>query len=131
MKRAIMVCAIGVLILASTAVFIREKATPGSQAYVFLDFVNNGPTDVTLQSTVIIGKSGIPITFTGPIVVPATGLSSIVVTGFAVNAGVAGNIPQLDITKLCCAAHIYVQNDTDKIGGIGSTRGCRHVHWMC
>jgi hypothetical protein len=39
------------------------------------------------------------------------------VTGFAVNTGSNGNIPQLDINKSCCITGIFVKNTTTFTGG--------------
>jgi hypothetical protein len=59
---------------------------------------------------VLTGASEVPVSFNGPITVPATGTSSLTVTGFAVNVGAAGNIGALDIDGPCCATGIIVKN---------------------
>lgn len=82
-----------------------------------MTFINNGSSAVALQNTTITDANGIAVTFNGPIAIPAINPSFIVVTGFAVNAGSAGNIPQFDIVKACCAANIVVKNTTAFTGG--------------
>jgi hypothetical protein len=84
----------------------------GKRATGQLTFINNGSTPITIQSTTISGHSGVQVSFTGPITIPAVPPSSAVVTGFAVNAGAAGNIPVLDIVEPCCATNIVVKNTT-------------------
>jgi hypothetical protein len=59
----------------------------------------------------------VPVTFNGPITVPAAPPASVTVTGFAVNVGSAGNIGALDISGSCCAAGIIVKNTGAFSGG--------------
>jgi hypothetical protein len=53
----------------------------------------------------------VPITFNGPITIPANP-PTVIVNGIAVNPGVAGNIPTLDFSEACCAPNneIFVKN---------------------
>lgn len=90
---------------------------PGTQASGKLTFINNGSTPVMIDASEITGNSGVAVTFHGPITVPVVPASSLVVTGFAVNAGSKGNIPVLDIVKPCCAPNIVVKNTTAFTGG--------------
>lgn len=89
---------------------------PGRQATGALTFLNNTASPITIASTVLTGASGVPVTFNGPITVPANP-PSITVTGFAVNVGARGNIPALDIVGPCCASGITVKNTTAFSGG--------------
>lgn len=91
---------------------IRAKQATGQ-----LTFINNGSTDVTIQSTVITDNDGIQISFQGPITIPAAPPSSTIVTGFALQVGIEGNIPILDIVKQCCAPNIVVKNTSAFTGG--------------
>lgn len=91
---------------------IRAKRATGQ-----LTFINNGSAPITINSATISGNSGIQVSFQGPITVPAINPSFIVVTGFAVNPGNNGNIPQFDIVKSCCANGIVVKNTTAFSGG--------------
>lgn len=84
---------------------------PAKQATGQLTFINNGTNAVTIQSSVITGNSGIPISFQGPITIPAIP-PTVVVNGFAVNPGTKGNIAAFDIVKGCCAPGIVVKNTT-------------------
>ncbi|MEO7021912.1 MAG: serine/threonine-protein kinase [Ktedonobacteraceae bacterium] len=86
-------------------------STPGQRATGQLTFINNTANTITIQSITITGNSGVQISFTGPISVPANP-PTITVPGFAVNPGIAGNIPTLDISKACCVPNgdIFVKN---------------------
>jgi hypothetical protein len=66
---------------------------------------------------VLTGASGVPVSFNGPITVPATGTAALTVTGFAVNVGPGGDIPAFDIVKNCCVTGILVKNTTAFTGG--------------
>ena len=90
---------------------------PGAQATGQLLFFNNSNSPLTFSSTTLTGKSGVPVSFNGPITVPATGNSSVTVTGFAVDVGPGGDIPQFDILKNCCVAGILAKNTTAFTGG--------------
>ena len=90
---------------------------PGRQATGTLLFQNTGGSGVTIASTTLKGASGVPVSFNGPVFVPATGTGSVSVTGFAVNVGPGGNIPALDIVGPCCASGITVKNTTAFSGG--------------
>ena len=83
---------------------------PGTRAAGALTFLNTTFSAKTLSSVILRGASGVPITFDGPITVPAVPPSEITVTGFAVNVGAGGNIGALDINGNCCAAGIIVKN---------------------
>lgn len=84
---------------------------PAKRATGQLTFINNTANAITIQSVVLTGQSGVQISFDGPITIPANP-PTIIVTGFAVQAGAAGNIPTLDISKPCCAPNgeIFVKN---------------------
>jgi serine/threonine protein kinase len=73
-------------------------------------FLNNTNHDVVVQTTNFTGKSGVPVTFQGPVTVPFNNPTFIEVPAFAVNPGAAGNIPQFDIVQNCCATGIVVKN---------------------
>ena len=83
---------------------------PGARATGQLTFLNNTKLDKTFPSLVLTGTSGVPVSFNGPVTVPAAPPSSVTVTGFAVNVGAAGNIQTLDISESCCASGITVKN---------------------
>jgi len=96
---------------------------PGKQAKGQLTFINQTNVDVVVQTTIITGKSGISVTFTGPITVPALNPPDIIVTGVATDAGPHGNIPQFDIDEFCCAPNneVVVKNTTAFTGGRNAT----------
>jgi hypothetical protein len=83
---------------------------PGTQAAGALTFLNTTSSAKTLSSVILRGASGVPVTFNGPITVPAVPPSEITVTGFAVNVGAGGNIGALDINGNCCTTGIIVKN---------------------
>lgn len=83
---------------------------PGTRAAGALTFLNTTSSAQTLSSVILRGASGVPVTFDGPITVPAVPPSEITVTGFAVNVGAGGNIGALDINGNCCTAGIIVKN---------------------
>ena len=89
----------------------------GTRATGQLTFINNSSAPLTFSSTTLIGKSGVPVSFNGPITVPVTGTSSLTVTGFAVNVGPGGDIPAFDILETCCVTGILVKNTTAFTGG--------------
>ncbi len=88
---------------------------PAKQASGPLKFQNVTGSSLTIASTTLHGKSGVPVSFNGPVTVPATG--TIVVTGFAVNAGASGNIAAFDISGSCCFSGIFVNNTGPFTGG--------------
>jgi hypothetical protein len=88
---------------------------PARQATGQLKFLNGNGKSVTIASVVLYGKSGVPISFNGPVTIPAAG--TIVVTGFAVNPGSGGNIPAFDISESCCTGGVLVDNITAFTGG--------------
>jgi hypothetical protein len=83
---------------------------PGTRATGNLTFLNTSNSTKTFDSVVLTGASGVPVSFDGPVTVPAVPPSSVTVTGFAVNVGSAGNIGALDISGSCCASGIIVKN---------------------
>jgi hypothetical protein len=89
----------------------------GTRATGQLTFINNSNSPLTFASTTLTGKSGVPVSFNGPITVPVVPPASVTVTGFAVNAGPDGDIPQFDIVKTCCVTGILVKNTTAFTGG--------------
>lgn len=92
---------------------------PAKKSHGELTFINQTSVSVTIQTTTIKGKSGVPITFQGPIVIPAINPPTAVVVGVAVNTGINGNIPLFDIDEFCCAPNneIVVKNTTAFTGG--------------
>jgi hypothetical protein len=92
---------------------------PATKAHGVLEFLNNGSVDVTIQTQTFVSKSGVSITFQGPITVPAANPPEATTTGFAVNAGPDGNIPAFDLLKYCCAPNntIQVRNPEKFTGG--------------
>jgi serine/threonine protein kinase len=99
-----------------TATSVKESKTvpatgtsiPATRATGTLTFLTSGSTK-TFDSVVLRGASGVPVTFNGPVTVPAIP-GFLTVTGYAINAGSAGNIAALDITGSCCATGITVKN---------------------
>jgi hypothetical protein len=83
---------------------------PGTRATGALTFLNNTTSNKSFGSVILRGASGVPVTFNGPITVPAVPPASLTVRGFAVNVGSAGNIGALDISGPCCATGIVVKN---------------------
>jgi hypothetical protein len=82
-----------------------------------LEFVNTASVALTFESSVLTGASGVPVTFYGPVTVPAA--STVNVDAYAVNDGVSGNIPALDINGPCCVPthQILVKNPAPFTGG--------------
>jgi serine/threonine protein kinase len=108
-----------------TASAVMQQATgpvsgtiPGTKAHGQLTFINNGATNITVPTMTFTGKSGVAVTFQGPITVTAIP-ASITVNAVAVDAGATGNIPAFDILENCCAAgtQIQVRNATKFSGG--------------
>ena len=83
---------------------------PGTRATGALTFLNTSNSPKSFGSVILRGASGVPVSFNGPISVPAVPPASVTVTGFAVNIGSAGNIAALDISGSCCATGITVKN---------------------
>jgi serine/threonine protein kinase len=104
---------------AQSATAHASGSLPATRATGQLTFINQTSMDVTLQTTIIKGASGIEVTFQGPVVVPAINPPTATVIGMAVNAGASGNIPQFDIDGFCCAPNneIVVKNTTAFTGG--------------
>jgi hypothetical protein len=100
----------------STATANASGNIPARQATGPLKFLNANGNAVTILSTIFHGKSGVAISFNGPIVVPGLG-GSLVITGFAVNAGSSGNISTADISGSCCASGVSVVNTAAFSGG--------------
>ncbi len=89
---------------------------PGSRASGVFTFENlNNFSTVTIQSTVLIGRSGVPVSFNGPFV--ALPLVQFRQPGFAVNVGASGNIPALDINGTNFIPDIIVRNEAAFSGG--------------
>ncbi len=86
-------------------------STPATRATGQLTFINNTANAIILQSTILTGKSGIQVSFQGPVTIPANPPTTNI-PGFAVNPGAAGNIPTLDISEPCCVPNdqIFVKN---------------------
>ncbi len=84
---------------------------PATTARGQLTFINNTANTITVQTTTITDNNGIQFSFNGPVTVPANP-PTVTVAGFAVNPGINGNIPTLDIDKACCApgGAIFVKN---------------------
>jgi hypothetical protein len=87
---------------------------PGTQATGTLTFINTGGSPITISGGTLTGKSGVPVSFNGPITVPG---GSISVLGTADIVGARGNIPALDIFQSCCASGILVRNFGPFTGG--------------
>lgn len=93
---------------------------PATKATGTLTFLNQAGADVTIQSAVITDKQGVQVSFTGPLLVPATSNNaSATASATAVQAGASGNIPSFAITMPCCAPNreIVVENTTAFTGG--------------
>ena len=87
----------------------------GANATGTLTFINTGFGGVTINGGILTGKSGVPISFNGPLFIP---VGSVSVRGIAVNVGVGGNVPQFDIAGTCCgSSNILVRNTTSFNGG--------------
>lgn len=88
---------------------------PARRAGGTLLFQNNTSSGITLGGTTLTGKDGVQIRFNGSLFVPVA--TNATATAFAVNAGVAGNIPAFDILQSCCAPGITVKNLSAFTGG--------------
>lgn len=89
---------------------------PPARATGQLTFINNTANAIVVQSGIVTGNSGVPISFTGPITIPAIP-PTVVVNGTAVNPGAAGNLPAFDIDKPCCVSGVVVKNTQAFTGG--------------
>jgi hypothetical protein len=98
-----------------TATAHATGSLPAETASGQLKFFNSTVNSVTLGSTVLTGKDGVKVAFSGPVTVPGEG--TIVVTGSAVNSGSSGNIPAGDISGNCCWTGISVGNPSAFSGG--------------
>src|SRR6266568_790517 len=91
-------------------------STPGIRATGPLTFINNTTSAISISSVILQGASGVPVSFNGPVTVPANP-GFLTITGFAVNVGSVGNILALDINGACCAQGIFVRNEAAFSGG--------------
>ncbi len=91
-------------------------STPGIRATGPLTFINNTASAISISSVILQGASGVPVSFNGPVTVPANP-GFLTITGFAVNVGSVGNILALDINGACCAQGIFVRNEAAFSGG--------------
>ncbi len=82
---------------------------PATKAHGTLLFLNNTNHEIVVQTAIFTGKSGVPVTFQGPVTVPFSNPTFIEVPAQAVNPGAKGNIPQFDIVQNCCNG-IVVKN---------------------
>ena len=92
---------------------------PATSARGNLLFQNDTPNPITLQSMTFTSKSGIAISFNGPVIIPPPYKA---IPAFAVQAGAAGNIPQLDIAQAALQdaqgnTQLFVKNVTAFVGG--------------
>jgi hypothetical protein len=78
-------------------------------------YFNNTFSTVTIQSIVIAGYSGVPVSFNGPFDAPPLGQFRW--PGFAVNVGASGNIPALDIIGTHFIPDVLVKNEAAFSGG--------------
>jgi len=86
---------------------------PGTRATGLLTFANIG-NGVTVSGGTLTGADGVQIAF-GSVYIP---FGAVTVSGTAVNAGVSGNIPALDINGPCCgSSNIHVRNNNSFSGG--------------
>lgn len=86
---------------------------PGANATGTLIFANIG-NGVQIPGGILTGTSGVPISFNS-FYAP---FGSISVTGTAVNQGISGNIPALDVNGSCCGnSNIRVRNPGAFSGG--------------
>lgn len=81
----------------------------GTRATGPVTFLNTSASAQSVASVTLRGASGVPVSFNGPVTVPAAP-GFLTTPGFAVNVGSAGNIPALDIDGECCAQGIFVKN---------------------
>jgi hypothetical protein len=89
---------------------------PGTRASGALTFLNSTGSNLSFGSVTLRGRSGVPVTFNGPVTVFASP-GFLTITGFAVNIGSAGNIKALDIVGSCCVNGITVKNTGAFSGG--------------
>ncbi len=97
----------------TTAAATGVEQIPGKRATGVLTFINASANVFTIPSSVLTGASGVQVTFTGPVTVPAHAPTT-TVAGYAVNVGISGNIPALDNNGPCCVPNdqIFVKNMT-------------------
>ncbi len=88
---------------AETLIATPETPLPPNHAAGMLLFMNNGGVPVTFQSSTLVGKSGVAVSFYGPITIPPDP-GAIYVPGFALPAGAGGNLPAFDILQPCCGS---------------------------
>ncbi len=83
---------------------------PTGHAVGMLLFTNDSATPITVQGGLLVGKSGIPVLFHGPVTIPADP-PVVYVPAFAIPAGPAGIVPQFDLVQYCCgSSQIHVKN---------------------
>lgn len=96
---------------------------PATRAHGTLLFLNNTNHDVVIPTTTFTGKSGVPVTFNGPVTVPFTNPTFIEVPAYAVNPGANGNIPQFDIVENYDSTGVVVKNTTFSGGKDAQSNG--------
>ena len=89
---------------------------PGLRATGALTFLNSTGSNLSFGSVTLRGRSGVPITFNGPVTVFASP-GFLTITGFAVNIGSAGNIQPLDIVGPCCVSSGITVKNTGAFSG--------------
>jgi hypothetical protein len=83
---------------------------PLGRAIGRLQFLNEGTAPVTISSALLVGTSGIAVTFNGPITIPATPPLVALVLGYTVQPGIVA-LPAFDLDQPCCAPGVFVKSE--------------------
>jgi hypothetical protein len=92
---------------------------PATNAQGNLLFQNDTPNPITIQSMTFTSKSGVTVSFNGPVTIQPPFKS---IPAFAVQTGAAGNIPPLDIMQTALQdaqgnTQLFVKNVMAFVGG--------------
>ncbi len=85
---------------------------PAHRATGELTFINNTAQSITLSALTLVGTHHVPVTFSGPLTIPARDPPAVMTMGVATLPGSRGEIPVFDIDQACCHAGIVVKNTT-------------------
>ena len=101
---------ISVASLPQSGILYASGLIPINHASGMLVFLNNTNHSITLTSSIFVGRSRIPVSFHGPVVIPAVP-PDVIIVGFAMQPGPV-DVPVFDIDQMCCASGIVVKNTT-------------------
>jgi hypothetical protein len=98
--------------LPQVALLSFSGSLPAHHATGELTFINNTAQPITIFPRMLVGTSRIPVTFSGPLTIPANDPPDVITTGVAMLPGAVGEIPAFDIDQICCHAGVMVKNTT-------------------